>query len=947
MAGLLDAAKDYAQTHRSSLATGLIIALPGAYLMIGGKSIPCAVGFCSNIPSPSQCAITRPTEGLSVYQTPYPLDQRLNLPVSKWSDEPAPTFIFQVIEGTRKNINTFLIATGERLGLDVYQVLQNLDDRWAREFPLSRFGLVAAATALPGSFLIFIRNHPDSWAAKHQNQVANALHVLALVTVANQRISVQDLLVTALVMVSFETFQRYLGSVSAEPCEEPSAIETLLAQTHSTIGESDIKAPLPDTVNSIPEKSPLLSRSNSLTVKDEEILRLQQSLTEARTSEKIKEIEMKRTQADLCNARDTLNETFVEYTSLRNEMKTMKQTVGRDHQTIIYRKDIELFALRKGNEQKEDCIKDKDAKLKEILRVHEATLTLKDSQLQNLKERIAFLENKESNCNIDSEVKSVSQVEGDHQAVQVKLLRVKGRKSLEVERVAEEKDAEISKLKGDLADAAKASETLAKKQDELRRAWDATHEVQNTLNEEQQMHAETREKLQEVSTRLDDEVKRHRERGSLTRLPTIEEQDKKELETMFNAAQEDNLRLYAELDVHDKRLREANARIFVLDQEVNQLREQLRLERAINEDMETARPSLVHRVHFQRMEGQLKESRDALSDKDDEILLLKEDIAAKDKDIEDLQKAKQDVLNDRSVLQTEREELKRTIHSLETTKEQLMLDHERLAAHRSRQRTTSADHASARSSGATLTDRNVSPQVITNDAEEEPLPPARPVTMADMGKMAGVLNSGSIQNTPSSTYRSPLAAPDKRLSMISDKAPPKELRGVHSKRQSLKGFMRKVVGKDPEGEKKDKMSARKGKETAKGKEMAQTQARLQTALAPKPKATSALVPKDKNTLMRPKTAGASGLRVDTGVGNVNGKEIEVLRPTTAGPFPIPRRVTPSPTSGVKATTRQTSTPTRYYAALEHQPKEDNIDSGVDVGVDASSPRPKSSGWSTS
>ena len=38
----------------------------------------------------------------------------------------------------------------------------------------------------------------------------------------------------------------------------------------------------------------------------------------------------------------------------------MKQTLGRDHQAVIYRKDIELFALRKANEQKENHIKDRE-----------------------------------------------------------------------------------------------------------------------------------------------------------------------------------------------------------------------------------------------------------------------------------------------------------------------------------------------------------------------------------------------------------------------------------------------------------------------------------------------------------------------------------------------------------------------------------------------------------
>jgi hypothetical protein len=934
MTALFDTARDYAQSHTTSIATGLFIALPGTYLLISGTSISCAVGLCSNLATKSHSALVRPTEGLSLHQIIYSLDQRLSLPTSRWDDRPAPRIIMQVIQGIQKNIVTFLIATGDRFGCDFHHILVNLDNRWADRFPLSRFGLVVAATALPLTFLISIRKCPGSWVAKHSNQVVNTLHVLALVTVANQRISIQDLLAIAFVMASFEAFQRSLISVGAECEEDTSAPETLLAQTHSIMAQSDIKVLLPDTLDSsMQDQSPALSRSNILTCKEEEVLRLQRSLTEAKTSEKVKEIEMKRAQADLRTARDTLNETFAEYSSLRDEMKTMKQTVGRDHQTIIYRKDIELFALRKGNEQKENLIKDKDTKLEEVHRVHKATLELKDAQMQNLKERVAFLEKKDNKCTIEGEVKSVSRAKGD-QAVQVKLLRVKGRNSLDVERSVEQKEAKISKLKGDLASAAKASEILAMKQDELRRAWDATYELQNALTEEQQMHMQTRDKLQEVFIQLDEQVKRQGERGSPARLPTIEEQDKKELETMFNSAQQDNLRLYAELDALDKRLREANARVFVSDREIDQLREQLRLEKGINEDMETARPSLVHRVHFQRMEGQLKDSQDLISDKEDEIVLLKEDIAAKDQDIVDILKAKADVLSDCSALKIEREELKMTIQSLETTKQQLMLDHERLAAHRSRQRTQSSDHASTRSSGATLTDPNANLQVVTNDAAEEPLPTAEPVTTIEMSEIRDGPDGGSIQNTPASTYRFPLSTRDKRISMISDKAPPKELRGTHSKRQSLKGFMLKVVGKDSEGEKKDKMSVTgTGKETTKRKEESLLKAKRQSGLAPKPKI-SALAPRDKNTLMRPTTARISGLKVDTGAGDGKMTVKEAPRPKTAGPFV---------TSGAKATTPEASTPTRYYAAHEIQPKDEKIDTGVNT----SSPRPKSSGWVTS
>ncbi|KAF2789121.1 hypothetical protein K505DRAFT_365900 [Melanomma pulvis-pyrius CBS 109.77] len=884
MTGMFDTAREYAQSHPLSVATGLIIALPGAYLFITGNSPTCAIRLCNNMPSPSHSAIVGTTEGLSDYQSQHPLDLRFNLAMSKWSDKPAPTFVVRIIEVARQNIISFLNAIAERLELDVHYIFRILEDRWTPQFPLSRFGLVATTTALPGAFLVFIRNHPDSWAAKHQNQVANVLHVLALVTVANQRISIQDILVTALVMVSFEAFQRSLGSVSAGR-ESPVANGTRLSQTHA---ESDILVSLPDEVDDTQDKSNGLTRGDHPpTCKDEEILRLQRALTEAKTSEKVKEIELKRTQNDLRNARETLNETFAEYSSLRDEIKTMKQTIGRDHQAIIYRKDIELFALRKANEQKENYIKEKDSKLDETNRQRKATLELKDAQLQNLKERVAFLERNDTREEVSSEAKAESQVASDHQAVQVKLLRVKGRNSLDVERSSEDKDAEIAKLKGELAGAAKASKTLALKQDELRRAWDATYEVQNALSEEQQLHVQTKELLQEATVRLDEELRRSSQKNSPTRLPTIQEQDKRELETMFNSAQQDNLRLYSELDALDKRLREANARIFVCDQEIEALREHLRLEKAITEDMETARPSLVHRVHFQRMEGQLKESRDALETKEDEIERLKKKGAAKDSQLNDLAKAKDEALHSHAQLQEESEQLKKTIKDLEATKEQLMLDHERLAQHRSRQRTTSAEHTSARSSDATLiTDPNI--QALLN--LDEPLP-TRPVTLVD---------ESSIQTTPPSAYRSDT----NHISMISNDIPPVELRTTRRKSLTLKGLMRKITKKDPEAENKPSNS-----------KDAKEQTRPKTALAPK----------DKNTLMRPKTAAAPVSKTE----GPKEKAREAPRPQTAAPA------------------KDVQTPTRYYAAQENITSTGEQTEKEDSGVDTSSPRPKSRGWSTS
>ncbi|KAF2711065.1 hypothetical protein K504DRAFT_241660 [Pleomassaria siparia CBS 279.74] len=926
MTGMFDTVRDYAQSHPMSVAAGLIIALPGAYLFLSKQSTTCTLGLCKNVSTTSQSTVARVSEDVSIYESQHPLDLRLNLPVSRWSDKPDPTFLFQVIQAMRNSIIRFVTATSERLGIDINHMLQFLEDHWATHFPLRRFALVAATTALPGAFVVFIRKHPDSWAAKHQTQVANALHVLALITVANQQISVQDLLVTALVMVSFEVFQRSLGPVSTARDDIPSAIETLLATTHSVVAESDIVVPVSDAMGNVQEKAEKSPRdSTQITCQEEQILLLERQLTETRTSEKVKEIELKRAQSDLQNARDTLNETFTEYTSLRDEMKTVKQAMGRDHQAIIYRKDIELFALRKGNEQKEICIKEKEARLESIQSKHSTVLELKDEQLQNLRERVAFLERKDTH-EIPTEMDKASaesDIDVDHSAIQVKLLRVRGRNSIDTESSIDEKDMEIAKLKGDLASAATSAEALAHKQDELRRAWDATYEVQNSLSKEQQMHVQTRERLQEITVRLEEELRRNCQKDSPTRLPTIEEQDKKELETMFNAAQQDNLRLYAEMDVLDKRLREANARVFVCDQEIENLKEQLRLEKAINEDMETARPSLVHRVHYQRMEGQLKESKDVLETKDDEIARLKKEGATKSGQVEELQKAKEEASKLKIKAQEESEELRKTIKDLEQTKEQLMLDHERLASQRTRTRTTSAEHTSARSSGTTLiTDP---PQVIRTS--DEPLP-NRPVTLVENPAPPSprpLAEENGIQNIPQSTYPSDT----NRISMISDNVPPTELRTTRKKRFSLKSVMKKLTDRDAGPTSDHRPKSSKGKEAI--KEMPRPE-------MPRPK-TAMLAPKDKNTLMRPKTAAVPLSLKESG----KDAKKEVVRPQTAAPVPTPR---PTP-AFTEAKEKKNKAPQRYYTAQETQIYTRDQGDKEDSGVDASSPGPKSSGWSTS
>lgn len=892
MSATLDSVRDYAQSNPLQVAAGLIIALPGTYLYFSGISL-CATGLCTNATMSPQSLLESVT---STYETST-LNQNLRLSISKWSDKPAPKFVFQVIRGARNNAILVFTAAGDKLGFDVQQILRIVEDRWAPYFPLSRVVCVAVTTALPGAFLTFIRKYPSSWAARHQTKIANALHVCALVTVAYQRLSIQDLLVAAMVVVSFEALQQV-----AHESERPPAVETRLSQAlgvnHSTVSGS----PRP-VVNftrkhssSNPEALSLSSGS-----KDAEIDRMQKRLAEVRKNEKARDIDLKRTKTELNTARATLNETFAEYASMRDELKTMKQTLGRDHQAEVYRKDIELFALRKANEQKENYIKDREGKLDSIHRQHKAALELKDAEIRNLKERIIFLERQNSPRFDDGKIDSAT--ESDSQAaLQIKFLRVKGRNSSEIdERRLDEKDDEIAKLRADLEDAVAASKTLNDTQIELRRAWDATSQVQQSLNDERRHHSRTQEKLREVASKIEEELCKQPPRPSLNRLSTIEEQNAQELEAMFNAAQHDNSRLYGEVEALEKRVREANARVFMSEQCAEALREQLRLEKAINDDMETARPSLVHRVHFQRMEGQLKESRQQMEDKDEEIKKLQRLAAEKDARYEELNRADEASSSAQTKLQNENDRLKQSINELESTKQQLMLDHERLARHRARNRTTSAENTSARSSGATLTMETYTiPPIpsIPTPIDDEDLPlPARPVSIAC---------SSSIQGTPERLLRR--EPTPNHLSMISTDLPPAALRHSRRKSLTLKGLMRKIARRD-------------------GDEAKQADISVPAAVSPRPK--TALMPKDGHALMRPMTVAPETAESKKEEEKEMGKGEGGERPKTAAP------------------TKERIGHRRFYSEGRPKTAVTGIRKGEGRGEEEPVERPKSRGWAAS
>ncbi|KAF2865647.1 hypothetical protein BDV95DRAFT_251797 [Massariosphaeria phaeospora] len=966
MTSVLDGVRDYAQTHPMSVTAVVVIALPGTYLYLTGQDMACAFGLCSD----AYTSVCPRVPGNATTTTlsrcsSNALSARLGLPICQWTESPAPVFVVRTVLGARQDVIAFLNSTSERWGVMVHPAVTFLRDRWATQLPLSRFTAVALATALPGAFLSFLRRHPQSWAAAHHAQIAHALHLLALVTVVNQTISVEHLVAAALVMVAFEAL-RTTRAVAA--MEDVAAVGTDVALS-STAQRSKANGKSGDAISANGHTDVPNTASRDL--------------------------DLLRTRQDLQTASDALRETLAECSQLREQMKTAKHTLGRDHQAIVYRKDIELFAMRKANDQKETHIKDRDVRFDDICRQHTTALELRDAQLRGLKERIVLLERQHS-PRPDKQTPAEMNANGDQcAALQVKLLRVKGRNSLEIEATTDEKDAEIAKLREELTKAIEASEALVKTQDEARRAWDATFGLQNDLNDERRLHAQTREKLHAAAIKLDEEVKRNTQRGSPTRLPTIQEQDKKELEAMFNAVQQDNLRLYADHEALDKRLREANARIFSSDQELDTLKEQLRLEKAINEDMEAAQPSTVHGVHFQRMEGELKESRHALETNATEILFLQERIAAKDSEIESFQKDKEDTEMTRNQLREENERLKNTVTDLESTKTQLLADHERLARHRARRSTASADRVSARSSSATLITEPT--QVLANSDEPMPDRPgtaitensvqrtperhlrrdaehsletqeridsnrtAEPLQQNDADRAPELQERNDVDRTPETPQRSnagrsaevpPLYdaehTPETQqrvsvdrtpmqqringdhrpqtqqrndanpISLITNNVPPPELRSPRRKSLTLKNLMRKIVRRDPDPEPKPSKPS---------------QSTTTTNSRP------ALALKDHNATPRPKTAALPNKGPATGASSTG------ARPTTSAAPPLQRQV------ANKENARPLSA--RYYskpegfAARPHTPAATLATMAQDDGAGSGSARPKSRGWANS
>ena len=824
-------------------------------------------------------------------------------------DGPVTGGIYQLISSTRNRIKaTKITPRGQHEAVVRHGVLD-----FAFDLPLS----TAIVAALPGTFIFIIRQLPSTWATRHQTSVANALHLLAIFSCANQHLQDCDLLVVVFVMVAFDVFQRALGCAAVDATaagesdrrpQRTSPHETSRAQTRST--RASVSAGSVGTRGLV---TALVQRPGSDTspitfdAKDREIVRLQRSLTESKTAHKATEVQLRIAKEELYNARETLNGTFAEYANLREELKIIKQNLGRDHQAIVYRKDIELFALRKGNEQKDKSIQERDTKLEEMARQHNAAMEVRDAQLKLMKERIISIERQSSpRFSEDKE-------DGDH-ALEVRLLKIrKGRNSQGGE---EDKDTIIAKLQEQLAKTMKTNEEVVNQQAELQRAWDVAKKIKKALVEERERHAQTQDQLEETAVKLSeaDPQSRNRASSSPGRLPTIDEDDhdKNELEAMFDTAQQDNLRLYAEVAALEKRLSDANSRMFTAVQETETLREQMNLEQTVNEDTETARPSIVHRVHFQRMENQLAEVRNTLTNKDEEMELLKNTIVEKDHYVKDIQGELDAAARFHTQDQDEIERLKQSIAELQATKYQLMLDHERQSIQRPRQRVIStdrADRASARSSGATLISE-LSPS-FTRPSDENTATETQP-------QMPVVLErEDSIQETPVRHLRSKSSPKSNanRWSMISQDIPPPELRelkGTRRRSLGLKEVMQKIVGRNSESAKQDSAEFAAKEE----KPVKREESKIRRALAPK----------DKNDSQRPSTS----------VSTVPSKPIQQPPALTLVTSPLPQNIRPPHAR------RHTPNTPRYYAAQDAAVQKQKEDERPHTAAaDDSAIRPKS------
>ncbi|KAF2280466.1 uncharacterized protein EI97DRAFT_123975 [Westerdykella ornata] len=725
----------------------------------------------------------RAFEELSLQGLPQSLQQSLRLLPSILGFQ--PTIILHDLREFSRN-SIFLIAEHiQRIKCsetNFEQLLRQLHDLWSLQQRFPRPASVLIAAIIPSAIALSTHGSPESSVVAYRSLILVALCILTLAGVWVQTGRLKDVLLIAAVMAAMEILQKMLLRKAGHYHGDLSREKSLVHPISSRHTQRDSE---PHNQHEEPHDTPSTEKQRGRNRKC-------QSFDASSLRANLVSINNDRSPR---RRHSQTGPAFAEQSStqrsdLEEETRKIKQAIARDHQAVVYRKDIELFALRKALQHKEGLLREREAQLEDAYRQRNMALEQKETYVRALKDRIATYEGMDQ-----PKSDSLNPGSGDEQcaAVQVRLLHIKGRNSQEHTRFMEEKDLEIARLRQELATFHNGSEGMKSLQEELRRAWDCTQQTQNTLIEERRKHTQTKHKLREMAIRLDEELRKS-QKNSPSRLPTIQESDKQELEAMFNAAQEENLRLHSERDSLEKRLREANGRLFSIQHELEVLRKQLRLEKSVHEDMETARPSLVYLVHFQRLEGQLKEVRNLLDERDHQLERLAETASTKQKQLEETKAAKNAAEATCSAMQAELERLKNYTCQLETTKEQLMHDRERFAHNRLRKRDVSKDIEGARFSGATLTVDPLSHEFSSAHREPTPPLPSHPTTVTTQA--TGLIQSTSAVPTPRDHHKANTTNDSATMSTVLSPALPSHTK--HSRRKSitLKSLIRKVTRKD-------------------------------------------------------------------------------------------------------------------------------------------------------
>jgi hypothetical protein len=785
MIEVLDRIHHFAQQHSRLVTANLHALLPKTRLRTGGEP---NLAAASQLGELTGVGINNIDTAICSRTSADPWRLVFSHETCPTSSQPAPPFFHQISESQPNSAASSLVAFADRLGLELQK-----DPRPRRSHPTH---LLTAALFLTAFIILsWVRR---SCLKKHRQTATLALRLAAFISLVSCDISVEDWLLALLVMVSFDVFQDAADQHTTAPSESDalpqpprSPVETLLSRLPPVLAQfattqSDLASVLRRS-HSVLEKADPAPTTGAYDSKDRVIVKLQRTLSDLQTASKTKQLELRTTRHELLNARDALNNALAGQSFLKEEMKTLKQTLGREHQAIVYRKDIELFALRKGNEQKEKIMKERDAKLDEAFRQQHTALELKEAQLAMLKERLEAAE-RQASPKIGDDDTEDENPDGDH-ALEVRLLRVrKGRKFTGTD---DEKDAVIAKLQQELAVAIKAAEDVVNQQAELQRAWEINKKIQTALKEERERHDQTKLHLEEATVKLAEEAQNAGRRHSSGRLSTIEEQDQNELEAMFDNAQQDNHRLHVQVETLEKRVRDANARVFTAEQEVTTLRDQIQQEKSINSDLTDARPSVVHRVHFQRMEGQLQEARDELAKKEEELLRLKNILSEKTSQLEALQKEAKREKRKSLGNKEEIERLRRTVADLESTKEQLLLDQARFASQQSSERVPSTELTSARCSGATLVTDQSPPALTQTPDGMEPVPPIPLLSFSTVQPI-------SLQEVPPKQVRkvSSTTSSANRNSILSDNEASSDVKQARRKSWGMRDLMKRMVKKE-------------------------------------------------------------------------------------------------------------------------------------------------------